>query len=114
MPNQPRYYAGRTYQQDFNINCSGDPMVTANGHRLQEWEEGKVWACPREFLNKTIYIEWYGEFKCIDTWWAIVKRWSIVRIDIWAWKWMDGLLNIEKNIIYNPWDREGYILYDFV
>lgn len=114
MPNQKRYYMWRTYEQDFNMNCSWDPLTTANGHKLQEWEEWKVWACPLEFLNKTIYIEWYWEFKCVDRGSAITKRWNIVRVDIWAGIGDEGRINIEQNKIWNPWDRKGYILYDYV
>lgn len=114
MPNQKRYYMWRTYEQDFNMNCSWDPLTTANGHKLQEWEEWKVWACPLEFLNKTIYIEWYWEFKCVDRGAAITKRWNIVRVDIWAGIGDEGRINIEQNKIWNPWDRKGYILYDYV
>lgn len=104
----------RTYEEDFNMNCSWDPLITANGHRLQKWEEWKVWACPLEFLNKTIYIEWYWEFKCIDRWGAIVKRGNIVRVDIRSWIWDEWRINIEQNKVYNPWDRKWYILYDYV
>lgn len=114
MPNQKRYYMWRTYEQDFNMNCSWDPLTTANGHKLQKWEEWKVWACPLEFLNKTIYIEWYWEFKCVDRGAAITKRWNIVRVDIRAWIWDEGRINIEQNKVWNPWDRKGYILYDYV
>ena len=100
----------RTYEEDFNMNCSGDPLTTANGHKLQAWEEWKVWACPLSFLWKTIYIEWYWEFKCIDTWWAIVKRGNVVRVDIRSWIWDEWRINIEQNKIWNPWDRKGYVV----
>ena len=96
------------------MNCSGDPLTTANGHKLQAWEEGKVWACPLEFLNKTIYIEWYWEFKCVDRGAAIKKKWNIVRVDIWSGIGDEWRINIEQNKVYNPWDRQGYILYDYV
>ena len=114
MPNQTRYYLWRTYAEDFSINCQWNCLRTANWHELKAWEEWKVWACPADFLNKTIYIEWYWEFKCVDRWGAIVKRGNIVRVDIRSWIWMDWLINIEQNKVYNPWDREGYILYDYV
>lgn len=110
MPDQPRYYMNKSYEEDFGMNCQWDCTMAAWWHRLVAWEEWKVWACPLSFLWKTIYIEWYWEFKCVDTWWAIVKRGNIVRVDIWAWLGYQGLLNIETNKVRNPWDRKGYVV----
>lgn len=111
MPNQSHYYQGKTYQQDYRMNCAGDCLVTANWHRLVQEEAGKVVACPKEIpLGSQIYIEDYGIVTCHDRWWAIKKKWSSYHLDLWTWIWNEGLYNLEKNIVYNPWPRKWYII----
>jgi len=43
---QLSYYNDRTYEQDFNMNCSGDCFVTASGYKLSSKDKMKVLACP--------------------------------------------------------------------
>ena len=108
---QPYYYLWRTYQQDFNVNCQGDCMSTADWYKLKAEDAGKVVACPKEIpLGSKIYITDYWTVICHDRWWAIKKRGKYYQLDIWSWPGFEWLQNILKNKIYNPWVRTGYII----
>lgn len=110
MPNQERYYANRTYEEDFKINCSGDPLTTADGHQLKSEEAGHVVACPKEYpLWTKFYVEWVWEVICHDRGWAIVKQWEVVRLDIWSGIWDQWRINIETNKI-PTWERMWYVI----
>lgn len=110
MPNQERYYANRTYEEDFKINCSWDPLTTADWHQLKSEEAGHVVACPKEYpLWTKFYVEWVWEVICHDRWWAIVKQWEVVRLDIRSWIWDQWRINIEQNKI-PTWERMGYVI----
>lgn len=66
-PNQKRYYNGRSYEEDFKINCAGDCNITANGHVLTDADRGKSVACPKEYpLGTKIYLEGIGVVTCND------------------------------------------------
>lgn len=110
MPNQSRYYNWRTYEQDFAINCSGDPMVTSDWHQLNDNEWWKVVACPKDIkLWTKLYIEWIWEVTCHDRWWKIIKQWDTYRIDLWMWVWQAGLDRIYNNSI-KWWIYKWYVL----
>lgn len=82
MPNQKRYYNGRTYEEDFKINCQWDCLYTANWHKLTDDDMYKSVACPKEYpLWTKIYLEWIGEVICNDRGWAINGN----RLDMWCW-----------------------------
>lgn len=73
LPNQSRYYNGRTYEEDFAINCQGNCNVTANGHVLTDSDMYRSVACPKEYeLGTKIYLEGIGEVTCNDRGGAIV------------------------------------------
>lgn len=110
MPNQESYYGWRTYEEDFNINCSGDPMVTSNWHQLNDNEWWKVVACPKDIKFWTkLYIEWIWEVICQDRWWKIIKQWDTYRIDLWMWQWQKWLDRIMNNVI-RWWQYKWYII----
>lgn len=67
VPGQRRYYLGRTFEQDFKINCQGDCFKTANGYQLSQKDEYKVVACPPDIkLGTTLHIEGIGDTVCHD------------------------------------------------
>lgn len=81
QPNQRRYYNGRTYEEDFKVNCQWDCLYTANGHHLTDNDMYKSVACPSEYpLWTKIYLEGIGEVTCNDRGWAIVGN----RIDMFC------------------------------
>jgi 3D (Asp-Asp-Asp) domain-containing protein len=89
---QLKYFHG-SYEKDFEINCSGDCLVTANGHRLEEHEAFTVAACPPEIAFGTkIEIEGIGIVTCHDRGGAIKEK----RLDVWAGIGMDGLRSLRK------------------
>lgn len=110
MPNQKRYYMGKTYEEDFHMNCQWNCLSTADWHILKEGEEWKVVACPISYIWKTIYIENYWEVICHDTWWAIKKTSKGIHLDLRAGIWDTGRENIEKNYVYNPGPRRWYFI----
>lgn len=110
MPNQTSYYWGRTYEEDFKINCSGDPMVTSDWHQLNDNEWWKVVACPKDIkLWTKLYIEWIWEVTCHDRWWKIIKQWDTYRIDMWMWQWQAWLDRIMNNAI-RWWNYRWYVI----
>ena len=108
MPNQKRYYNWRSYEEDFKMNCSGDPLVTANWHKLTDADKYKSVACPKEYpLWTRIYIEWVWEVTCKDRGSAIkTNNWE-VRIDMRCWIADDALDNWNK---CPTWKRRWYII----
>lgn len=90
VPNQRRYYNNKSYESDVTMNCWKSAinnnwcLYTANGTKLDNNMILSVASCPREYLWKTLDI-WWHTLRCIDTWWAIVKKWNIVRVDLWCW-----------------------------
>lgn len=67
VPGQRRYYLGKTYAEDFKMNCSGDCFVTANGYKLSQKDEYKVAACPKTFkLGTILNIDGIGDVVCHD------------------------------------------------
>lgn len=108
MPNQKRYYNWRSYEEDFKMNCSGNPLVTANWHQLTDADKYKSVACPKEYpLWTRIYIEWIWEVTCNDRGSAIkTKNWE-VRIDMRCWIADDALDNWSK---CPTWKRRWYVL----
>ena len=108
MPNQKRYYNWRSYEEDFKMNCSGDPLVTANWHKLTDADKYKSVACPKEYpLWTRIYIEWVWEVTCNDRGSAIkTNNWE-VRIDMRCWIADDALDNWNK---CPTWKRRWYII----
>lgn len=108
MPNQKRYYNWRSYEEDFKMNCSGNPLVTANWHQLTDADKYKSVACPKEYpLWTRIYIEWVWEVTCNDRGSAIkTKNWE-VRIDMRCWIADDALDNWSK---CPTWKRKWYII----
>jgi len=53
VKNQSRYYEG-SYARDYEINCSGNCLITASGHKLKNQDSYKVLACPKSFKFGTI------------------------------------------------------------
>lgn len=108
MPNQKRYYNNRSYEDDFKMNCSWDPLVTSNWHQLTDADKYKSVACPKEYpLWTRIYIEWVWEVTCNDRGSAIkTKNWE-VRIDMRCGVWDDALDNRSK---CPTWKRRWYII----
>lgn len=108
MPNQKRYYNWRSYEEDFKMNCSGDPLVTSNWHQLTDADKYKSVACPKEYpLWTRIYIEWVWEVTCNDRGSAIkTKNWE-VRIDMRCWIADDALDNWDK---CPTWKRRWYVI----
>lgn len=110
QPNQTSYYGWRTYEEDFAINCSWDPMVTSDWHQLNDNEWWKVVACPKDIkLWTKLYIEWIWEVTCHDRWWKIIKQWDTYRIDLWMWQWQAWLDRIMNNKI-RWWNYRWYII----
>lgn len=100
QPNQTSYYWGRTYEEDFAINCQWDCLTTADWHQLKSSEAWLVVACPKEYaLGTRFYVEWLWTVTCHDRWWAIVSQWETIRLDIWSWIGMEWLNNILHNKI---------------
>lgn len=97
MPNQKRYYNNRSYEEDFKMNCSWDPLVTANWHQLTDADKYKSVACPKEYpLWTKFYLEWIWEVTCNDRGSAIkTKNWE-VRVDMRCWIADDALDNWSK------------------
>ena len=97
VPDQKRYYNGRSYGEDFKINCAGDCLVTANGHQLTNNDKYRSVACPKEYpLGTKIWLEWIGEVVCNDRGSAIrTNNWE-VRLDMRCWIWDDALDNWSK------------------
>ena len=112
MPNQSEYYWGRTYEEDFNINCQWDCLTTADWHQLKSSEAWLVVACPKEYkLWTKFYVEWLWIVTCHDRGWAIVSQGEIIRLDVRSWIWDEGRLNIQRNKIRTGKTR-GYVLSD--
>lgn len=112
QPNQSEYYWGRTYEEDFAINCQGDCLTTADWHQLKSSEAWLVVACPKEFALWTkFYVEWLWTVTCHDRWWAIVKQWDSIRLDVRSWIWIDWLHNIQWNKI-RTWKTRWYVIED--
>jgi 3D (Asp-Asp-Asp) domain-containing protein len=108
IPNQNRYYNGRSYEDDFKINCAWDCLVTANGHQLTNNDKYKSVACPKEYpLGTKIWLDGVGEVVCNDRGSAIkTKNWE-VRLDMRCWIWDDALDNWSK---CPTWKRKWYII----
>lgn len=91
------------------MNCwPWDCSITANWHKLLEWEEWIVWACPPKYLgNKLVIDMWFGkqDFYCYDVWWAIQWR----RLDIRSGFWQTGYDNIKNWTIRNTGKAKVYI-----
>lgn len=108
LPNQKRYYNWRTYEEDFKVNCAGDCTVPSDWWKLTNDDAWKSVACPKEYpLWTRFYLEWIGEVKCRDRWWAIVKQWETVRLDMFCWLWDYALDNWSK---CPTWIRKWYII----
>lgn len=104
VPNQSRYYNGRTYEEDFKVNCAGDCLVTADWHQLTDADMYKSVACPKDYpLGTKIYLEWVWVVVCHDRWWAI--NWN--RIDMRCWIWTTALDNWNK---CPTGERQWYVL----
>jgi hypothetical protein len=88
MPNQKRYYNNKTYQEDLTMNTSWDPLITANWHKLVDWDRWKSVACDKKYLWKKLFLEDVWIVTCNDVWWAI--KWN--RIDMRCGMW-DGALD---------------------
>ncbi|HPC34850.1 MAG TPA: N-acetylmuramoyl-L-alanine amidase, partial [Candidatus Absconditabacterales bacterium] len=96
MIGQERYYKGKTYEEDFKINCHGDCLVPADGKQYSEADIGVAYACPKELpFGTKIRLEFsrgitYGI--CRDRGSAITSK----RLDAWCGIGMQGLTNIEQ------------------
>lgn len=110
MPNQEAYYGWRTYEEDFNINCQWDCLTTADWHQLQSSEAGLIVACPKQYpLGTKFYVEWLWTVTCHDRWWAIIKQWDTIRLDVWSWIGDEWRLNIQQNKI-RTWKTKWYVI----
>lgn len=93
VPNQRRYY-GKSFEQDFKINCQGDCLVTASGYRLSQKDEFKIAACPKELkFGTVIELKGIGKVTCQDRGRAIKNH----RIDVWAGIGDRGVDNIRNS-----------------
>lgn len=96
---QNRYYSG-SFEKDLKMNCSGDCLVTANGHRLQPGEEYRAFACPKNIkLGTRLRVEGIGTGYCYDRGGSIGK----MRLDIWKGIGDEGLDNI-----YSQERKDGF------
>lgn len=110
QPNQTSYYWGRTYEEDFAINCQGNCLVTADWHQLKSSEAWLVVACPKEYaLGTRFYVEWLWTVTCHDRWGAIVTQWESIRLDVRSWIGDTWRINIQTNKIRTGKTR-GYVL----
>ncbi len=90
---QSRYYNGKTYEEDFKMNCHWDCLRTANWTQLTDELMYKTVACPPEiWLWTELYVEWVGIVKCNDRWSAIKNK----RLDMWCGIGDDALNNWSK------------------
>lgn len=80
MPNQRKYYNGKSYEADLAMNTSWDPLVTANWHTLTKSDVWISVACDKSHLGEKLFLEWVWEVTCNDVGWAI--KWH--RIDMWC------------------------------
>lgn len=107
IQNQQKYYLGKTYEEDFAMNCHWDCTSTAMWYKLSNKDKNKVVACPTEIpLWTKLHIVWMWTVTCVDRGWAIKKNWEEYRIDNYCWVWDFGRQWIEDNtcitnIIYN-------------
>ena len=107
-------YTSETY--DFNMNCQGNCLRTADWHELKQEEAWKVVACPKDFPSWTrIYIENYWEVVCHDRGaWINKDKNGVYHLDLWCGIWEQGVLNIkdqkQKTYCYNPWPRKWYVI----
>lgn len=103
---QTRYYNGKSYEDDFRMNCHWDCLSTANGTKLTNEMKYKTVACPPEiWLWTELYVEWVGIVKCNDRWSAIQNK----RLDMWCGIGDDALNNWSKcptgkRNVYLVWD----------
>ena len=80
------YYIGAgsrdpgSYTADLCMQSSGDPFITADGTNLRHEEPGRVVACPRAYLGRTLHIENIGYVHCHDVGGAIKGK----RLDVWT------------------------------
>lgn len=89
LPNQTRYYAGRTFEADVKMNCWIDPKAplednckyTATGHPTVMSDKHKTVACDAKWKGKRIYLDGIGVVTCNDVGWAIAGN----RIDMFCW-----------------------------
>lgn len=107
LPDQERYYLGRTYEQDLKMNTSWDPYVTADGYRLTKKDTHKVVACPSPMKMWTkLFIEWIGSVVCHDRWGAIKNK----RIDLWVGIWTEGMNNVYRYASIYAWPHNVYLV----
>lgn len=108
IPNQKRYFQGKTFEADFKMNCSWDCFVTASWYRLSEKDSMKIVACPKSLhLRSVLYIEGIGEVRCEDRWGSIKGK----RLDLWMGIGDLGRERIEHwTMKYIPEGRDVYLL----
>ena len=110
QPDQTSYYWGRTYEEDFAINCQWDCLTTADWHQLKSSEAGLVVACPKEYkLWTKFYVEWLWTVTCHDRWGAIVTQWETIRLDVRSGIWDQWRINIQTNKI-RTWKTRWYVI----
>lgn len=97
MPWQDAYYSW-SYDADYKMNCGGDCLITANGHKLKNWDEYKVFACPKDLdIWTRLFIEGIWEGQCLDRWWSIKNK----RLDVWVGIGDNGVLNLKSRRWYD-------------
>jgi len=107
VPNQEKYYLGRTYEEDLAMNTSWDPYVTADGYRLSAKDAHKVVACPQPMkMGTKLFIEWIGNVVCHDRWGAIKNK----RIDLWAWVGTEWMNNVYRYARVYAWPHNVYLV----
>jgi 3D (Asp-Asp-Asp) domain-containing protein len=100
---QDSYFNG-SYEADFNMNCSWDCTITANGTKLTNDLVEKIASCPPTYpLWTKLRIEDWIEVTCVDRGWSIEGK----RLDVWAWLGIDWLNNIKQNKVIT-WYRNIY------
>ena len=110
QPNQTSYYWGRTYEEDFAINCQWDCLTTADWHQLKSSEAWLVVACPKEYALWTkFYVEWLWTVTCHDRWGAIVSQGETIRLDVRSWIGDTWRINIQTNKI-RTWKTRWYVI----
>lgn len=96
---QTRYYNKKSYEADVTMNCGKSAigndwcLYPANWQKLDNSMIAKVVACPKEYPLWTEFTVNWKTVKCVDRWGAIVKKWSVVRLDLRCGIWDHALDN---------------------
>ena len=104
-PNQNRYYGGKTYEQDKEMNCwPWDCLVPADWGKLTDKDIYKSIACPKEYpLGTKIYLDWMWVVTCRDRGGAIKDN----RLDV---RCGAGISALDNRDSCPTWSRRWYVI----